>query len=111
MPIKNPFRARREALTLTQSEVAKLAGVSQVSISQLEVGTSTNPTWELLSRVAAVLKARPEELLPPAIPGESGERRAGIDRRKGGRRRKNRDSQPDRRQSVRDVDSDEQVRA
>lgn len=105
MTIQNAFRMRREALGLTQTEVATRAGVSQVSISELELGKSTNPSWDLLSKVAAVLRVRPEELIPPAVPGEIGERRSGIDRRRGGRRRQNRESQPDRRKSARGDDT------
>lgn len=103
MAIKNAFRQRREALNLTQAEVARRAGVSQVSISQLEVGTSTNPTWDVLSAVAAVLGVRADQLLPPAVPGEVGERRMGVERRTGARRRKNRDSQTDRRKQPREA--------
>lgn len=98
MAMTNRFKQQREALGLTQTEVAKRAGVSQVSISELESGKATNPSWDLLASVAHALQAKPEDLMPPRIPGEVGERRGVVDRRKGGRRRANREhGHPDRR--------------
>ena len=54
--------ARRDA-GLTQSGLAKLAGVSQPVIAKLEAPES-NPTVETLDRVFSVLKVHPEFGMP-----------------------------------------------
>lgn len=61
----NKFRKARKRLGLTQEEVGALAGTTQNTISELELGKNANPTWVVLSAVAQVLQCAPEDLLPP----------------------------------------------
>lgn len=61
----NAFRKARKRLGLTQQQVASFAGVTQNTISELESGHNTNPTWDVLSGVARALESTPEALLPP----------------------------------------------
>lgn len=62
----------RTALRLSQTELAELAGTSQVTVYKIETGkTATNVS--LLSRIAKALKVSPSDLLagvkaPPATP-------------------------------------------
>src|SRR5205085_12488243 len=51
------MRCRRESLGLTQSELAKLAGVSQPAIAQLE-SPDSKPTIDTLNRVARAMGAQ-----------------------------------------------------
>lgn len=60
----NKFRAARKAAGLSQKEAARKAGIAQSVISDLETGTNTNPTWEVLSKLCRLYKKRPDELLP-----------------------------------------------
>lgn len=62
----NKFKAARKALGLSQLEVSKRTGIAQSVISDLETGTNTNPTWEVLSKLSRLYGRRPDELLPPA---------------------------------------------
>jgi transcriptional regulator with XRE-family HTH domain len=55
--VKLELRWMREDLGLTQAELAKLAGVSQPAIAQLE-SPASNPTIETLSRVAGAMGAQ-----------------------------------------------------
>ena len=55
--VKLELRWMREDLGLTQAELAKLAGVSQPAIAQLE-SPDSNPTIETLNRVAQAMGAQ-----------------------------------------------------
>ena len=55
--VKLELRWMREDLGLTQAELAKLAGVSQPAIAQLE-SPDSNPTIETLNRVARAMGAQ-----------------------------------------------------
>ncbi|MEZ4403038.1 MAG: XRE family transcriptional regulator [Kofleriaceae bacterium] len=55
-------RAIREARGLSQQQIAKLAGVPRATWSHLESGVG-NPTLTVLTRVAAALQVRLDELL------------------------------------------------
>ena len=57
LAVKLELRWMREDLGLTQAELAKLAGVSQPAIAQLE-GPDSNPTIGTLNRVARAMGAR-----------------------------------------------------
>jgi transcriptional regulator with XRE-family HTH domain/predicted RNase H-like HicB family nuclease len=57
LAVKLELRWMREDLGLTQAELAKLAGVSQPAIAQLE-SPDSNPTIETLNRVAGAMGAR-----------------------------------------------------
>lgn len=50
-------RAAREAQSMSQLELANLAGVSRVTVTKLELGKA-NPTWESVLRVSEVLGLR-----------------------------------------------------
>ena len=55
-------RAIRETRGLSQQQIAKLAGIPRATWSHLESGTA-NPTLAVLTRVAAALQVRLDELL------------------------------------------------
>jgi len=57
--------ARREK-HLTQVQLADLVGTDQTTISDLETGRNRNPSWSMVSRIAAALDVRPEEIFPVA---------------------------------------------
>jgi transcriptional regulator with XRE-family HTH domain/predicted RNase H-like HicB family nuclease len=57
LAVKLELRWMREDLGLTQAELAKLAGVSQPAIAQLE-SPDSNPTIETLNRVAGAMGAQ-----------------------------------------------------
>lgn len=61
----NAFRTARKKLGLTQEALAAKAGTTQNTISELELGRNTNPTWVVLSAVAIALETTPEALIPP----------------------------------------------
>lgn len=60
------LRDAREAAGLTLAEVAVRTGMATETLSRLETGTATNPTWQTLGRYAAAvgckiqLSAEPE---------------------------------------------------
>jgi transcriptional regulator with XRE-family HTH domain len=60
-------RAAREAQDMSQLELAKLSGVSRVTITKLELG-KTNPTWESVLRVSEVLGLHLTASPGPAVP-------------------------------------------
>ncbi len=49
------YRKRREALGLTQKELAEMSGVHLRSINNIE-GGKANPSWDTLVKLAEVLK-------------------------------------------------------
>src|SRR5207253_4034037 len=57
LAVKLELRWMRDDLRLTQAELAKLAGVSQPAIAQLE-SPDSNPTIDTLNRVAAATGAQ-----------------------------------------------------
>ena len=57
LAVKLELRWMRDDLGLTQSELARLAGVSQPAIAQLE-SPDSNPTIDTLSRVARAMGAQ-----------------------------------------------------
>src|SRR5438445_590854 len=57
LAVKLELRWMREELGLTQAELAKLAGVSQPAIAQLE-SPDSNPTIDTLNRVASAMAAQ-----------------------------------------------------
>ena len=56
------LRQIRQRRKLTQVELAKLTGLAQTQISQLERFDDPNPGWHVVRRLARALKARPEDL-------------------------------------------------
>jgi len=57
-------RSLREQRGLTQQQIAKLAGIPRATWGNLESGAA-NPTLQVLTKVAAALQVRLEELLSP----------------------------------------------
>lgn len=57
-------RSLREQRGLTQQQIAKIAGIPRATWGNLESGEA-NPTLAVLTRVAAALQVRLEELLSP----------------------------------------------
>lgn len=55
-------RSLREQRRLTQQQIAKIAGIPRATWSNMESGEA-NPTLEVLTKVAAALQVRLEELL------------------------------------------------
>ena len=54
---------RRRKLGLSQSELARRAGLDRVHVARLEAGRSANPTVDTLYRLALALDCRPSDLL------------------------------------------------
>jgi transcriptional regulator with XRE-family HTH domain len=53
------FRQLRVRAGLTQYRLAKVTGVEQTTISQLELGKVRDPRWSTISALAAALDATP----------------------------------------------------
>lgn len=64
------LRALRQARSLTQETLAERAGLSIVTISQLERG-ATDPRLSTIERLAAALEVPPPELLVAATDGSA----------------------------------------
>jgi XRE family transcriptional regulator, master regulator for biofilm formation len=56
-------RKLREGQGLTQTELAKRAHVTQAYVAMLEARVKTNPSIQVLQRLAKALKVRVEELI------------------------------------------------
>ena len=56
------LKSRRKALGLNQTALAEAVGVTPGAVSQWESGL-TNPTLEMLVKIAAVLQGTVDELL------------------------------------------------
>jgi transcriptional regulator with XRE-family HTH domain len=55
---------------MTQEQLADESGVDQTTISNLERGACTNPTWGTLTKLAAVLGVKPQDIAPRAPSSE-----------------------------------------
>ncbi|HEX4959573.1 MAG TPA: helix-turn-helix transcriptional regulator, partial [Thermoanaerobaculia bacterium] len=64
-PIGTNLRRFRDALRMTQEEVASAAGISRVAYRNLETGTSA-PRMETLHALARALEVRLQDLVSPA---------------------------------------------
>ena len=62
MTIGTRIREKRKEMKLTQVQLARLAGVSQATISDYENDVTTNHRADELMRLAAVLRTTPEYL-------------------------------------------------
>jgi transcriptional regulator with XRE-family HTH domain len=56
------LRRLRDVQALSLSEVARRAQISKAYLSQLERGESTQPSYEVIGRLATALGASPEQL-------------------------------------------------
>jgi transcriptional regulator with XRE-family HTH domain len=57
------LRDARTARGWTQDELAEKSGIDQTTISGLEVGRSTRPSFDTVQKLARALKLRPEQLV------------------------------------------------
>jgi len=67
----NRIKALREALGLTQKELAKRSGLKQAAISHIERGRSSRPMNDTVSRIAPALGVTMEELVGTAAPSNT----------------------------------------
>lgn len=56
----------REAAGMTLADVSERSGLAVESLSRLETGTLTNPTWKTLGAYAAAVGCRPNLTAEPA---------------------------------------------
>jgi transcriptional regulator with XRE-family HTH domain len=68
------IRQLRKALTLTQVELARRAGLSRTYLARVELGMQS-PTLEVIERLARALRVRPGELLGDEASPERGARK------------------------------------
>lgn len=54
------LKETRESIGLTLAEVAKRTGLAVETLSRLETGALTNPTWKTLGVYAAALGLKPQ---------------------------------------------------
>ena len=69
-------RERREALSLTQAEVAARADLATMHLSKIENGTS-NPSYGTIKRLAEALNLRASQLIARAEELEAHQQRPG----------------------------------
>lgn len=53
------FRQLRESVHISQYRLAKLTGVEQTTISQIELGKVRDPRWSTISALAAAIGVTP----------------------------------------------------
>lgn len=61
------LKEARERMGLTQDQLAGRAGTTQAAISYLESGQTKSPSLALATRIAKVLKVKPEALFPVEV--------------------------------------------
>jgi DNA-binding XRE family transcriptional regulator len=61
------LKEAREAAGQTLADVSTRCGIAVESLSRLETGAQTNPTWKTLGLYAAAVGCRPELSVEPAI--------------------------------------------
>ncbi|MBX3360301.1 MAG: helix-turn-helix transcriptional regulator [Phycisphaeraceae bacterium] len=66
----NAIRSRRQAIGLSQEELAFQAGMHRTAISHIEQGTRSS-TLETIEKLARALKVQPNELMPSIDMGRS----------------------------------------
>jgi transcriptional regulator with XRE-family HTH domain len=65
MPIATNLRRAREACGLSQDDLARASGLTQMTISRLENGRNT-PYPRTVKRLARALRVRPDDLTADA---------------------------------------------
>ncbi len=63
----------RLARGLTQEQLAARSGVTQATISNLEVGRVQSPGWDTVAKLCAALDMAPHELFPVAVSPAEGQ--------------------------------------
>jgi transcriptional regulator with XRE-family HTH domain len=71
------LKQAREAAGLTLADVSARSGLALESLSRLETGAQTNPTWKTLGAYAAAVGRRPR-LTAEAIASDDGKNQHGI---------------------------------
>lgn len=66
----NAIKAKREQANMTQAELAKKLYVTQGAVSQWETG-ATNPSFDLLFKIAAIFGCSAEELYKEKTPDQT----------------------------------------
>lgn len=56
------LKQARERRGLTQAELAEAAGVDQATVSRLEIGRVSNPSYDTVIKLAHVLQIDPQRL-------------------------------------------------
>jgi transcriptional regulator with XRE-family HTH domain len=56
------LKQARERRGLTQAELADAAGVDQATVSRLEIGRVSNPSFDTVKKLARALRVAPEAL-------------------------------------------------
>lgn len=69
-PIRLKLKQQREAIGMTQVQLAEQIGVRQATISDLERGKSSRLDLDLLDRLCAALDAEPGDLLERVVPAK-----------------------------------------
>ena len=73
------LKQKREEKGLSQPELARLSGVSQQSISQIENGSNRNPGILTMIGLAIALECELRDLYKPEAEGGKGDGGAGAD--------------------------------
>jgi lambda repressor-like predicted transcriptional regulator len=79
------MKAAREAAGVTLAELSARSGLAVETLSRLETGVLTNPTWKTLGMYAAALGLRPRLVLEGSA-GDGGEETQGGKANKGRRK-------------------------
>ena len=58
------LKTARKLKGISQQELAQMSGVDHSTISNIERGENTNPTWDTVCRIAAALGVLPQEIFP-----------------------------------------------
>ncbi|MGD9724783.1 MAG: helix-turn-helix domain-containing protein [Alphaproteobacteria bacterium] len=75
MPLKDRLRALREAQKLSLQEVADKIGASKAHVWDLEQGRSTNPSYELMKKLADCFQVSVSDLVGENPTGDAGDSR------------------------------------
>jgi transcriptional regulator with XRE-family HTH domain len=59
-----PLKTARTLKGITQAQLAEASGVDGSTISNIERGENTNPTWDTVCRIAAALGVQPQDIFP-----------------------------------------------
>lgn len=70
------LKGAREAAGLTLADVASRSGLAVETLSRLETGALTNPTWKTLGAYAAALGLRPRLVAEATVLHETGQKKA-----------------------------------
>jgi putative transcriptional regulator len=69
--LKNKIKILRKKKKLTQKGLAQKTGLSQAYINELENGKKTNPTYEVLQKIAQALEVPISDILEAKPEGKN----------------------------------------